>query len=142
VAFSDGYVDLLKNNSVTHFQLLLNNLNMIYIASFEKKESGDIDKNQPHQIFLKFFESKKGELVADSFYQAPVSMVTRAKCKEIADEAYEDLKGDESKLATLLKLASFYDIDAEDAKEIVANSRINLTIQAIENKELSISCSR
>ncbi len=141
-AISDNYIGVLKKSPTNHFQLLLNNLNMLFMAKFEGNESENANPTEPQQKFLKFYESESGNLVADGFYQAPVSMVTRSKCNEIANKAHTDLKGDGSKLSALLRMVSYYDMSLENSMDIVNDSHVNVTIQAIENKELSVSCTK
>lgn len=135
---AEGYAQTLKNSSVNHLQLILNNLNMLFLTQMDK-QSDKQNPDEPRQTFQKFFESRTGSLVSNSFYQAPFSIVTKAKCDELAAKEKADIN---TTLPAVIRLVSLYDMTEANALELVNGMVVNVTIQAVENKDLSINCTK
>jgi len=140
-SIAEDYATVLKNSPTNHFQLLLNNLNILSISRIEEKSAVPNDLEKPQQKLVKFFESQDGRLVANGFYEAPVSLVTSSECKKLVDEARADLVGDDSKLAQMLRMVSYFDMTRSQSLGIAQSALIVVTLQAVENRELSVSCS-
>jgi len=135
------YADSLAANPVNHFQLLVNNLNMLFIIKID-----DFTKNnQEHglkTIFVKVSATKDNKLIFNLYYEASVNAVSRAKCKDQLEKDMNEMFGDESKVVKLLQVLSFYEMSQNQAELIIRDAYINLFISAAENKELSVSCSK
>lgn len=140
-SLAGDYASVLKNTPTNHFQLLLNNLNILLMSQIEDKGETKKDLDKPRQKNLKFFESQDGRLVADGFFEAPVTLVTTSQCSKLVDEARADLVGDDSKLAQMLRMVSYFDMTKSQSLEIAQNTLVVVTLQALENRELSVSCS-
>ena len=142
LVISENYIDILRRAPVNHFQLLLNNMNMFFLAKMEDLVKEENNEKEPEQVFIKFLESEKGGLMVASLYRAPVPMVTRSKCNKLIDEAYANFRGADSKFTEIINIISYYRMSKKEAMDIINSIKFKVSIQAKENIELSVSCSR
>lgn len=132
--------DTLERDEVNHFQLLVNNLNMLYLAvkDFDKKD--DEKKGEPREVYTKFRADKENRIFISALYEAPFPKVTSDECNALLEKDRTKMLSKEKGLPLMINLVSYYDLSGDDVAEITAEARYQVTIQARENKELSVSC--
>lgn len=132
--------DTLERDEVNHFQLLVNNLNMLYLAvkDFDKKD--DEKKGDPTEVYTKFRGDQENRIFISALYEAPFPKVTSDECNALLQKDRNNMLSNEKGLPLMINLVSYYDLSSDDVAEITAEARYQVTIQAKENKELSVSC--
>ncbi|MBK1851944.1 hypothetical protein FE845_11375 [Marinobacter sp. 1-4A] len=132
--------DTLEGNEVNHFQLLVNNLNMLYIAVKDFDTKNEENKGEPREIYTKFRADKENRLFISALYEAPFIQVTSDECDALLEEDRTKMLSMEKGLPQMINLVSYYDLSGDEVAEITAEARYQVTIQAKENKELSVTC--
>lgn len=137
---AQSIADTLEGNKVNHFQLLINNLNMLYLSTKaldkEKVEKAD----EPKEVYTKFRGDDENRIFINGVYSAPFPKVTSDQCKSLLEKERSQMVSTEKGLPLMINLVSFFDLSAEEIKEIATTARYQITIHARENKELSVSC--
>ncbi|MDN4502633.1 hypothetical protein QX776_09475 [Alteromonadaceae bacterium BrNp21-10] len=142
-AANQSYADVLASNQVNHFQLLVNNLNMLFITKMDDFKKSDPNKEKELKTtFIKVSSTKDNKLIFSMFYEAPVGLISRAKCNDQLESDLRSMLGEDSKVSTILQLLSFYPMSKSEADSMLRDSYLNMTITASENKELNVSCSK
>jgi hypothetical protein len=137
---AESIADDLERDEVNHFQLLVNNLNMLYLSvkDFDKKNGEK--KDEPREIYTKFKGDNENRILISALYEAPFPKVTSDECDALLEKDRAQMLSKEKGLPLMLNLVSYYDINSADIAAIAAEARYQVTIHAKENKELSVSC--
>ncbi|WP_295798228.1 hypothetical protein [uncultured Microbulbifer sp.] len=142
-AYAQSFGNVLANNPTNHFELLVNNLNMLMLVKAEElREKSEESDDELKTKFMKVSATNDHKLVFTSIYEAPVALVSRAKCNEQLEEDFANMLGEDSPVPTLLQMVSYFKMTDAQASQMLRDSFLNINIHAAENPELSVSCGK
>lgn len=130
----------LSHYEVNHFELMVNNLKMLYLTLYSKNSSKS-DADDIQEVFTKFYGTREDKLVVDIYLNAPFEKVTSKTCNDELNKAVNNLIKADKVLPKMIGMASYFDLKPQQIEEIVQETRIQLTLTAKENSELSVLCS-
>ena len=133
----------LASNDVSHFELLVNNLNVILLnQKLIKSEEPIADENGIKELLSKLsvIGRDKDKMQVAVIYSAPVAILTDMQCRKLLTLNTNQVKGDNNNLVSLINAVSLYRLDGTQVREILNEASVNITMIAEENAELSIDC--
>jgi hypothetical protein len=133
----------LASNDVSHFELLVNNLNIILVSQkLVKNEEPVADENGIKELLTKFSVKGRDEdkMQVVFLYSAPVAILTDIQCRKLLSGNTNQIKVDNSNLVNLFSTVSLYGLDVTQVNEILSETTIKIRMIAEENAELSIDC--
>jgi hypothetical protein len=131
----------LAGKDVSNFELLVNNLNMIYLVQ-KISNSGQPKANAEGIIetYFRFSMAAKDRMRITVLYLAPVAQLTESKCKEILRENQRKIKVDNKSIVDLITSVSLYPANSNEASLILEQTEIVVLLTAKENAQLGINC--
>lgn len=123
--------EVLDKMEVSHLQLIASNLTMLFVNRQEAKA-------RPEITFLKFYATTKHFLKAEITVAAPFKEVTKESCLTGIKAIKEGLFTDS--FAGLILMASPLDLTYDQVTELADTTALEVTLVAVENKELRVSC--
>ena len=130
----------LDRKDVSAFDLIANNLNIVYLMDKSQKDKSKKPEkvDQAEEIFSRFSVSKEHRLVIESFYKAPVAKVTKDECNMVLLKLAEE----KSQVSKAIVMLSPYKLSIDEAKQITDQAHLIAYLQAEENNQLSLNCSK
>lgn len=130
----------LSNYKVNHFELIVNNLKMLYLTLYSQNPTEN-EADDIQEVFTKFFGTQKDTLVVDIYLSASFKKVNSKTCNDELNKAVNNLIKVDKVLPKMIGMASYFDLKPQQIDEIVKTTTIQLSLTAKENSELSVHCS-
>lgn len=126
---------------VTHFQLLVNNLNISYMINAEKNAIKTYPNDSSIKFdFIRFSSPKDGQIAINTYYSAPAEKITENQCKEIANYLSGNLKDEEFVLKKILPGLTVKTMTPAQAEQIISETSVKVHLITENNPLLNISC--
>lgn len=135
-----GHASALSHYEVNHFELMVNNLKMLYLTLYSKNSSKS-NADGIQEVLTKFYGTREDKLVVDIYLSAPFEKVTSNICNDELNKAANNLIKANKVLPKMISMASYFDLKPQQIEEIIQETSIQLSLTAKENSELSVHCS-
>lgn len=131
----------LARKDVSNFELLVSNLNMIYLVQkISNSVQPKVNEEGIIETYFRFSMAAKDRMRITVLYSAPVAQLTESKCNEILGENQRKIKVDNKSIVDLITSVALYPINQSEASLILDQTEILVVLTAKENPQLGINC--